>query len=349
MIKEFWFIIFKFHHFFSISMNEEGKKDDNIVINPGFNEFLGTDCVKDCNKSFGKDYMEYRRKWSEYPKKGTVGKFPLHIDIESTSACNLRCTMCARNFMDEEKGGEIGSMKWDLFKKIIDEASKHGLPSIKLNYRGEPLLHPDLEKMVKYAKKAGIIEVQFNTNGLLLNEDRAKALIEAGLDRIIFSFDGATKETYEKIRTGSNFEVVVGNIKNLVRIRDSMGLQRPCVRVQMVNMEENEHELGMFKDLWKPVANRIGIIKKRDRSDSDKSKMEAFPCPQIWQRMMICWNGETRMCCGDWSGEYVIGDASKSSISDMWKGKKMEHVRQCHASGKSNSIGVCAKCEINKK
>jgi len=324
------------------------KDCSKVIINPGFNEILGTDGLRDCNRSFGKEYFEYRRKWSEYPKRGKIADFPLHLDIESTSACNLRCIMCARNFMQEELENKIGYMKWGLFKKIIDEASEHGLPSIKLNYRGEPLLHPDLEKMVRYAKDAGVIEVQFNTNGLLLTEERARSLIGAGLDRIIFSFDGATKETYEKIRTGSNYETVVNNVKNLVRLRDGMGLNRPCVRVQTVRMPETEGEIDQYVKMWKPVANRVGIIRKRDRDKAVKAGMEAFPCPQIWQRMMICWDGETRMCCGDWGGMYVIGDANKESVYDMWHGKKLGYVRRCHLKGESEKILVCARCEINK-
>jgi sulfatase maturation enzyme AslB (radical SAM superfamily) len=324
--------------------------ETGTVINPGFTEILGTDAKEDYNKGFGKKYFEYRRKWNEYPRNGRVSDFPLHLDIESTSACNLRCIMCARNFMKEELENKLGYMKFGLFKKIIDEASEHGLPSIKLNYRGEPLLHPELERMVKYAKGAGVIEVQFNTNGLLLTEGRAKSLIEAGLDRIIFSFDGATKGTYEKIRTGSNYETVVSNIKTLVRLRDEMGLKRPCVRVQTVRMDETENEIDQYLDMWKPIANRVGIIKKRDRGgNTGKSKLKEFPCPQIWQRMMVCWDGEARMCCGDWGGMHVIGDANKESIYDIWHGQRLEHVRQCHLNGESGKIDVCAKCEINKK
>lgn len=325
------------------------KPETGAVINPGFTEILGTDAKEDCNKVFGRDYFEYRRKWNEYPKSGKVAEFPLHLDIESTSACNLRCVMCARNFMHEELENKIGYMKWELFKKVIDEASRHGLPSIKLNYRGEPLLHPDLEKMVRYAKRAGVIEVQFNTNGLLLSEERARSLIDAGLDRIIFSFDGATKKTYESIRTGSNYETVITNIKNMVRLRDEMGLKLPCVRVQTVRMAETEGEIDQYVNMWKPVANRVGIIKKRDRCQTEKKGFNSFPCPQIWQRMMVCWDGETRMCCGDWGGMYVIGNANNESIYDMWHGQRMKHVRQRHLSGRSDEIEVCAKCEINKK
>jgi radical SAM protein with 4Fe4S-binding SPASM domain len=312
------------------------------VVNSGFNEVLGTDRYHDCNSVYGKGYLEYRKGWKEYPEKAIVSDFPLHVDIESTNACNLRCTMCMRNFMTED----IGYMDWELFKRIIDEGARHGLPSIKLNYRGEPLMHPRIVDMVRYAKEKGVMDVQFNTNGLLLTGDLARKLIEAGLDRIIFSFDGATKETYEKIRTGSDFERVVGNIRRFVEIRDSMGSKKPCVRVQMVKMDENEHEIERFIDMWVPVANRVAVSTKREPGGTEREVVH-FPCPQLWQRIMVCWDGEVRVCCGDWGGKIAMGNIKDSGIADIWKSERYSKLRKMHQDRRYGEIPACAKCEVN--
>ena len=69
-------------------------KKINTIINSGHYQILGTDRFEDCDKTFDKGYKEYRRKWAEYPKKRVVAEFPLNVDIESTNACNLKCTMC---------------------------------------------------------------------------------------------------------------------------------------------------------------------------------------------------------------------------------------------------------------
>ncbi len=316
-----------------------------VIVNSGFYEILGTDRYRNSDEIFGEKYKEYRKKWFEYPQKFILADFPLHIDAESTNACNLRCAMCTRNFMTEK----IGNMEFKLFKKIIDESADYGLPSLKLNLRGEPLLHPQLPKMVKYAKEKGILEVQFNTNGLLLDEKKAQELIEAGLDRIIFSVDGATKETYEKIRGGSNFETVVHNIRKLIEIRDSMGLRKPVVRVQMVKMKENAHEIEQFIKMWINVANRVGLITKREPLVKGKveRKLEHFPCFQIWQRIVVWWDGTVVMCCGDWHGEYRLGNAYESSIYELWHSEKYNRVRELHKQGRFDEISVCAKCEVN--
>lgn len=316
------------------------------IVNAGFYEIVGTDRFENADDTFGSEFKEYRKKWSEYSQKRILADFPLHLDVESTNACNLRCVMCTRNFMAEK----IGNVKWGLFKKVIDEASNYKLPSLKLNFRGEPLLHPDLFKMVKYAKDKGILEVQFNTNGLTLSEKKSEELIKAGLDRIIFSVDGATKKTYEMIRTGSNFDTVVENIKRFIEIRNGRGLKRPSVRVQMVKMEENKHEVERFIKMWIDVANRVAVTICREpyiKGKRSVKKLEHFPCHQLWQRLVMWWTGEVFMCCGDWHGEYPLGDARKDSLYELWHCNKYNFVRKLHSSGKLEELPICARCVVN--
>lgn len=79
-------------------------------------------------------------------------------------------------------------MDWNLYQRIIDEGKEHSLPSVKLSVGGEPLLHPDIIKMVKYAKKNGIIDIYFNTNAVLLTREISEGLIAVALNRISISF-----------------------------------------------------------------------------------------------------------------------------------------------------------------
>jgi len=293
-------------------------------------------------------YRLYRLRWNLAPKLRYVTKFPTHIDFESTNNCNLRCVMCPREFMKEKKG----FMDLNLFKKVIDEGSRKGLKSIKLNWRGEPLIHKDIAEMVGYAKRSGIIEVMFNTNGLLLTEDRARKLIDAGLDKIIFSIDGATKKTYEKIRTGGNYDILIKNVMNLIKLRKELKIRRPHIRVQMVRMKENAHETDAFIDFWKPLVEYVGINnvvtweKGEDRTINEYVAIGRQQCPQPWQRMMIDWDGEAIMCCGDWGKKNIIGDAKKQDVEDIWKSDLLNGYRKLLVDGKANSIDACKNCPI---
>ena len=111
-----------------------------------------------------------------------------------------------------------GIMKMDLYKKIIDEASENNVYSIKLSWRGEPLLNPNLVEMIDTQKK-GIKDVAFLTNAELLTEKKSKELVESGLDWISISADG-TDEIYNKIRFPAKFEETIEKIKYLKRLRN---------------------------------------------------------------------------------------------------------------------------------
>src|SRR3990172_1088891 len=132
------------------------------------------------------NYQEYRRDWNERPVSQNPGNYPLHLDLESTSSCNLRCSFCWANTM-RDKGGFFGV---ELAEKVFREGALHGLRAVKFNLRGEPLVHPELQELVKHAKDSGLVDVFFNTNGLLLTEKKAIQLIEAGLDRLTISCEG---------------------------------------------------------------------------------------------------------------------------------------------------------------
>ena len=186
-------------------------------------------------------YREYRKKWEDWPEHFSVGEFPLHIDLEPTSACNLRCPFCATTHNRYKQG----FMREETWKKILDEGGENDLYSLKFTYRGEPLLHPDLPKMVKYAKEAGIMDVYFNTNAVRLNESAIRSLIDAGLDRISISFEGYTQEVYEKYRVGAKFNHVVKNIEMLRDIKKELGTEKPLVRIQTVLVPElKDHSKG---------------------------------------------------------------------------------------------------------
>lgn len=318
---------------------------------PNHIEILGTDVIENSDCLFGKGYAEYRKKWVENPQNRIVGNFPLHIDIESTNACNLRCIMC----YTLQLRGVKGLMDFGLFKRVVDEASRHKAPSIKIGFRGETTLHPELPRMVRYAKDKGIMEVQFNTNGLLIDKTLGKQLIAAGTDRIIFSLDGLRPDTYNKIRVGSDYNTVTGNIKNLVRIRNSMGVKKPIVRIQMVCFKATKDEVMDFVRYWRKIVNRINLIRYKkpmttgyDSRRLAKVPTQSVPCRQLWQRLAVLWNGDVVMCCGDYKPDMAVGNIYKESLAAIWKNEKINAVRRLHSRMRMDEIPLCARCEINK-
>lgn len=324
-------------------------------VNAAYHEIWKSDKLAKLEKEYPPEYKEYRRKWEENPKKQIVGEFPLHVDLESTRRCNLRCPMCIRTIkMERGETLEEGDMDFKLYKKVVDEGSENGLCAIKLNYLGEPLLHEDLPGMVKYAKKRGILEVMINTNGTLLTEELSRRLIDAGLDKILLSFDSPTKERYESIRVGASFEQVINNFRTLIRLRDEANLRKPVLRVNMVKMKENEVEVPRFVELWKPIADLIAIQDYINPQLKDcvgrgvigLKKHPNFVCPQIYQRLAVHYDGKIGMCCFDFDAEMRLGNAWNTNIKDVWLGERMQEVRRLHNEGKWQEIPPCARCTM---
>ncbi len=289
------------------------------------------------------EYLEYRRKWNENPKNHLTGEFPIHLDLEATSVCNLKCFMCFQSFAPPPRG----FMAMELYKKIIDEGSKKGLCSLKLMYRGEPLLHPNIVEMVRYAKEKGIMEVMFNSNATLLTEEKARALIDAGLDKLICSVDGYTKEVYESVRIGAKFETTLQNIKTLQRLKKEMGKKNPTLRVQMVDTPRNHEQMEGYIKFWSEIADHVAVEDMNDWHDKDLKAVVAskdFDCPMPYQRLIVLFDGKVTICCGNIYGKLVAGDLTKQTVEEVWKGPVMQQLRKNIAEGNSHRVRICAEC-----
>lgn len=293
-------------------------------------------------------YIFYRLKWHLAPRFKKVLRFPTHIDIEASDTCNLKCIMCVHG----QPGGmpNTGVMDVNLAKRVIDQSAEYGAYSIKFSGRGEVLLHPKLAELVKYAKDKGIRETQVNTNGMCLNKRRVEELIHAGLDRIIFSLDGVKKETVESIRIGARYERIVENIKCFYTIKKREGLAKPFLRVQMVRTKTNYNEVEDFFKFWHPYVDdiRISDVTNRGQGDNlavgDQISIGRKCCPMPWQRLFVARDGRVSSCCSDWFQEWVIGDATKENLIDIWTSPKMEIMRNINQEEKLSIFKPCSHC-----
>jgi MoaA/NifB/PqqE/SkfB family radical SAM enzyme len=266
------------------------------------------------------------------------------IDIETYNVCNLRCTMCPYPDMTREKV----LMSMDLFKKIINDATTNNIRQLCLNFYNEPLLDPLLFERIKYAKSKGL-RVMFNSNGCLLTGEKISALLDSGLDSISFSFDGAKKETYEKLRVGANFEKTVNNIMELIKERNRRGLRKPSVTMYFVAQKHNYQEISKFKSFWKKFADRvsIGLVDTRRMEGLLPEEFELkklrriYPCREIFQHMLIMSNGKVALCCVDYDGSIVLGDLNQQTINELWNSNKINKIRELHLSGQGDKIKLC--------
>ncbi|WP_164997909.1 radical SAM/SPASM domain-containing protein [Methanolobus psychrotolerans] len=291
-------------------------------------------------------FLEYRRKWKEWPENFENGDFPLHLDIEASSVCNLRCEFCEATI--DNIGTRSGYMDIETFTKIIDEGVECGLYAIKLNSgaRGEPLLNKNIIKMVEYAKKKGIIDVYMNTNAVLLTKEMGYGLIKAGLDRISISFEGTDPAIYEKYRVGAKFEKVRQNILDFVELRNSMGSGNPKIRMQTVGVPEILKDINKYVGYWSEIVDEIAFIDSKDYKNIKKSLVSDWACPYIWQRMMVTWDGTISVCGFDYSNDFNLGNVKSDSIREAWNGTEMEQIRNLHKKGMAHKVAICDGCSF---
>ncbi len=166
---------------------------------------------------------------------------PGYLQIEPVGQCNLRCQMCSIQFrQDGPPYGPPAFMAFELFTSIIDQFA--GLQELHLQGLGEPMMHPRFFDMVEYAAQKGI-KVSTNSNLTLLNDKRAERCVKSGLDSLHISLDSAEAETYERIRVRAHFDRVISNLERLQAARKRAASVLPHLRIVMVIMRQNLHEL----------------------------------------------------------------------------------------------------------
>jgi len=298
-------------------------------------------------------YETYRKEWNKAAEEDYLPSHPLHVDIELSDACNLRCKMCGHGLGTIKQSGTMG---FETVQKILDESVEIGVCAVKFNWRGEPTLSPFLPDAVKYAKEKGILEVQINTNGNVPKKyaDSLIKCAENGIDRIIFSVDGFSAETYEEVRVGGHYEDVKSNILSLLEWKKTNQATKPLVRIQMVRTVLNAHEVSDFIQFWQPKVDDVRISDVMDRgqgnslSVGDQITVGRRRCPQPFLRLTIGRDGRVSPCCADWNQEVVVGDIFKESLMAIWNNKLMTAMREVQRRCHHDHIPICKNCYVKE-
>jgi radical SAM protein with 4Fe4S-binding SPASM domain len=257
--------------------------------------------------------------------------------------------MCPYDLMTRGKQ----KMGMELFARIVDDAVGAGIRQLSLSHYNEPLLDDLLFERVRYAKTRNM-EVQFVTNGVFLNDQKIIEVLKAGLSQILFSFDGATKESYETIRRGADFDIVRGNILRLVQERNNRRLRKPLVYVCFVLQKDNYEEAIAFRDFWKGIADIVNIspvnaIKEDSAFPARldiRHRRQLYPCCNLWTQLTVLSSGKVALCCMDYDGKVILGDLGQQTITEVWNSERFVEMRRLHLAGKGNSIPICKNCDL---
>ena len=308
--------------------------------------------------------------YNYWRKNEKLNYLPIRLWVEITSTCNLRCIMCPQS---DPSSIERGFMDFGLFKKVIDEL-KSSVYDVNLHHRGESLLHPQLPQMIDYARKAGFY-TRLHTNGTILDEKKAKAIINTELDFLSFSFDGFTAETYEKIRPPANFETTINNISNFLKLKRKLGKVKPFTVFETMELNEVKtddyekaketlraklYSLHLNKFVVKLPHNWAGsyevhpVRSKLPQADaplvakiSNRAKFSACTFP--WFAMVILWNGDISPCPQDFFGHLKMGNLKHLSIANIWNNNAYITIRRAMKNKAVVDLDPCRACDMLRR
>lgn len=174
------------------------------------------------------------------------------VYIEPTNGCNLDCVTCFRNAWHSS----IGRMDDATFAVILAELAKlESAPTVYFGGIGEPMFHPRTVEWVAQIKQLGC-HVEMITNGTLLTEKRSRQLIDAGLDLLWVSIDGASPESYADVRLGAELPTVLENLRRFRMMRKGHKTVKPEIGIAFVAMKRN---IGDLPKVLK-IARQLGAL-----------------------------------------------------------------------------------------
>ena len=192
------------------------------------------------------------------------------IEVEVTTRCYLKCTICEHTYFPKDYINQDTS--FETVKNLVD-----GIPNLRwinLTGEGSAVLNKEFGQMVQYIKGKNIY-IDFSHDFFHLDESLARLWILEGVERVFVSLDGATKETYEKIRVGSDFDKVIRNVKKFIELKQWYRSPTPEMCFRMAIFKDNVHEVEKFielihsfgprKDLGdKTEINLVGLLEFKE-------------------------------------------------------------------------------------
>ncbi len=285
-------------------------------------------------------------------------EYPLHaplpetLMIETTNACNLACSMCMNPKM-QRKLGRISLQTLDL---ILDQAGSAGIQRIALYTTGEPLMHKKIFELIDRVKSAGFY-TYITTNALLLDDESIERLLTCGLDSIKYSVDGLNKQEYEAIRIKGDYEQLMGILVRVKQRRDALGV-RVKLLLGIILAEYNYQDKQKYLEHYGPyvdeiifslISNQTGHIGPEEfaliRPSGLKVSTDWRPCRQLWDRLVVTYDGKLVACCIDFEAELQYADLREQALEQAWNSAAMQALRRAHLSGRLKDYPLCQGCD----
>jgi MoaA/NifB/PqqE/SkfB family radical SAM enzyme/SAM-dependent methyltransferase len=305
-----------------------------------------TDVVKHVIWPQKKDYHYFlKEKFQNYFKTPKV------LSLDLSPFCNKKCDKCQFHssrspFASTVRAGKF--MPVDFAFKILDQAKDWSpQPTFAPTYSGEPFVYPHLHNVLKYAKKLNY-SISITTNGLALNEQESRFLVNSGIDTLVFSVDAFNEETYSLLQPPGSLSKVKENIIRFLEMRGSS--QKPLVGVHYVMEARNKHEFKDYLNFWGKKVDFVSTAIHQDQFAACQCSLPLWfslgqrqACWSAWNNIYIRWNGDISFCGFDIESKSSKLNAHTRSLLDIWNSEEFWRWREAQLTN-DRSILYCKAC-----
>jgi radical SAM protein with 4Fe4S-binding SPASM domain len=290
--------------------------------------------------------------------------WPLHMQFELTSYCNLHCPVCPIGTGELRRPPQ--AMDVGLFERVWAEVGPY-LLTTSLWAWGEPLLHPQLLDILRIAQTQPVATL-LSTNGQALVRDSViEALAGYPPTYLIVCIDGLTDETNSRYRAGARLAPALAGVRRLADIKRSRGMELPILHMRYIVMKHNEHELPYIESFAREhgfdlvtlrtlliidsAAARHGdLLPGSDEfrayryQDGKRLRRDDYICQQPFWYPTVFADGTFVACDQDYNAQLPFGVLSKGvSLRDLWFGARATAVRRAIRDHRS-SLSFCQNC-----
>jgi radical SAM protein with 4Fe4S-binding SPASM domain len=279
---------------------------------------------------------------------------PREVFLEVTATCNIKCPMCPVTTGLDRKRGTMG---WALFEKILGDVAGV-VPQMSLFLAGEPLLHKRIFDMVAAASARGIY-TRIHTNALLLTEEKIARIFDSGLHELSFSFDGPTRERYERVRVGGDYDQCVRLIRRVMEVKRERRSTRPLTKIQIVYFagEDPAAHARQMREIFReslpdelkvvPAHSWAGEYQDFVRYRENVGHLDKLSvCHMPWDRMSITWDGNVVGCCNDFLARYINGNVAETPVLEVWNSPAYQRLRRLVHAKEYESLPLCKGCDV---
>ena len=300
---------------------------------------------------------------------------PYVLVVDPTNVCNLRCPLCPTGLHTRGRKGMM--MPWETFTGIIDELAPTAFKVNLFNW-GESLLNKHIFEMIAYANRKGLGTTMSTNLSVDLSDEQIDGLLNSGLEFLFFSVDGTTQEVYGHYRRMGKLDLVLNNMRRLVKRRAELGRNLPVLEWQFIPMKHNEHqvddarrlseEIGCdrfrcipvgvpfdsanpreLKKEWFPVTVSGGMVGDGENISSNEQAKSA--CYFLYRYLIVNPDSRTSPCCVVYGERSDFGDLSSvKNFAGLWNNEKYRSGRAQYTRGGNVEVPtICDGCDLFAK